>query len=68
MERLRNMIEESDSDDDYVPRRPRWIKERANYFEDYDDKDFAVRFRLSKEATLCLLAKIEYKLEYSSNR
>lgn len=68
MQRLRNMIEDSDSDDDYVPRRPRWIKERVNYFDDYDDHDFAIRFRLSKESTLCLLDKLEHKLEYSSDR
>lgn len=68
MQRLRNMIEDSDSDDDYVPRRPRWIKERVNYFDDYDDHDFAIRFRLFKESTLCLLDKLEHKLEYSSDR
>ncbi|CAK1592206.1 unnamed protein product [Parnassius mnemosyne] len=68
MQRLRNMIEDSDSDEEYIPRRPRWIRERNNYFDNYDDRDFAIRFRLSKEATLCLLSKIEHHLEYSSNR
>lgn len=66
MERLRNLIEDSDSDEDYIPRRPRWIRERNDYFDNYDDRDFAIRFRLSKEATLCLLSKIEHQLEYRS--
>lgn len=68
MERLRNMIEDSDSDEEYIPRRPRWIRERNDYFDNYDDRDFAVRFRLSKEATLSLLSKIEHQLEYNSSR
>lgn len=32
MARLRNMIEDSDSDEEYIPRRPRWIRERNDYF------------------------------------
>lgn len=67
-DRLRALIEDSDSDDEYLPRRPRWIQERNNYFDDYDNIDFIKRFRLSKRAALCLLTKIEHKLEYDSDR
>ncbi|XP_026740914.1 putative nuclease HARBI1 [Trichoplusia ni] len=67
--RLYALINETDSeDDDYFCPRPRWFKERPNYFEEYDEHDFVIRFRLSKEATLSLLAKIEHRLEYTSDR
>ncbi|CAK1587254.1 unnamed protein product [Parnassius mnemosyne] len=72
MQRLRRMINNSDSDDSedetYVVRRPRWIKERNNYFYDYDDEDFRIRFRLSKAAAHNLLIKIEDHLEFISER
>ncbi|KAI8420656.1 hypothetical protein MSG28_007895, partial [Choristoneura fumiferana] len=56
--RLSILINETDSDDDeYVFPRPRWFKERANYFEDYDDHDFVLRFRLSKKAAFSLWQK-----------
>ncbi|RVE51198.1 hypothetical protein evm_004163 [Chilo suppressalis] len=67
MQRLNNMIDDSDSDEEIIPRRPRWLKERKDLFEYYDDHDFAMRFRLSKEA-LFLLLKIERNLEYISDR
>lgn len=67
--RLNVLIIESDSDDeDYLGGRPRWFKERSNYFEDYDDLDFITRFRLSKTSVLNLLTKIEHRLEYASDR
>ncbi|CAH2093315.1 unnamed protein product [Euphydryas editha] len=47
--------------------RPRWFKERANYFLDLDDHDFVLRFHLSKNAALTLLAKIEHHLEYPTD-
>lgn len=70
MNRLRNLLYESDSSEEeqFVVRRPRWIKERNNWFDDYDDEDFAMRFRLSKSSTLSVLAKIENNLEYISDR
>ncbi|KAF9409261.1 hypothetical protein HW555_011296 [Spodoptera exigua] len=70
MVRLRSMISdsESDSDDEYIMRRPRWIKERSEHFLNYDDMDFKIRFRLSKAAAYDLLLKIEDKLEFLSER
>ncbi|XP_047511710.1 putative nuclease HARBI1 [Pieris napi] len=73
MQRLRRIIYESDSDDDsenenYAVRRPRWIKERNDHFNNYDDEDFRIRFRLSKVATYNLLVKIENRLEFISER
>lgn len=68
MQRLNCLIQDSDSDEEVIPRRPRWLKERIDLFEYYDDRDFTIRFRLSKEATLFLLTKIEHKLEYISDR
>ena len=62
----------SDSDDDelliYDVRRPRWIRERNNYFEEYDDVDFKTRFRLSKESVLSVLDHIEHQLEFPTDR
>ncbi|RVE42074.1 hypothetical protein evm_013273 [Chilo suppressalis] len=68
MQRINNLIDDSDSDEEIIPRRQRWLKERKDLFEYYDDNDFAMRFRLSKEATLFLLSKIERNLEYISDR
>lgn len=60
---------DSSSDDEYVPlRRPRWIRERNQHFENFDDTDFETRFRLSKESALYVLSQIEDKLEFSSDR
>ena len=63
-----------DSDDElfvsYLTRydRPRIIRDRSNFFELYDEREFRVRFRLGKVSTLALLTKIEDALEYPSNR
>ncbi|CAK1592229.1 unnamed protein product [Parnassius mnemosyne] len=78
------MINNSDSDDSagetlrkispslsslsYDVTRPWWIKERINYFYDYDDEDFRIRFRLSKAAAHNPLIKIEDHLEFISER
>lgn len=71
--RLQQLLEEetdSDSDLEYEPviRRPRRIMIRHNFMERYDDSEFAIRFRLSKESVLALLAKIQHNLEYISDR
>jgi len=63
-----------DSDDElfvsYLARydRPRLIRDRSNFFELYDEREFVERFRLSKVSTLALLTKVEDALEYPSNR
>ena len=48
-------------------RRPRWIKHRSNYFYEYDDLDFVIRFCLSKQSVLSILEQIEQELEFPSN-
>lgn len=64
---------EDDSDDEHlfdeVPqRRPRFIQERKNHFEDLDDVDFVRRFRLSKQSALKVLELIEASLEFPSDK
>ncbi|XP_039293495.1 putative nuclease HARBI1 [Nilaparvata lugens] len=59
---------ESDSDEENVIRRPRWIKERANEFDDLDNIDFITKYRLSKRTVLCVLELIEHKLEFPSDK
>lgn len=69
---LNNIAFEVSSDEDYVDEaqipRPRWIRERHSYFDEYDDVDFKTRFRMSKETTLSILEQIEEQLEFPSNR
>ncbi|XP_069686072.1 putative nuclease HARBI1 [Periplaneta americana] len=72
--RLEYLIDEMENDSDeeygqeYKRRRPRWLKERATYFEDYDDSDFVTHFRLSKTSALSVLSMIEHNLEFTTNR
>lgn len=55
-ELLKRMVleAESDSEDDHLPiRRPRYLnKGRSQHFEKYNEKDFEIRFHISKAATL----------------
>lgn len=48
--------------------RPRIFRERADHFERYDEVDFKMRYRLSKETVLFVLEKIEHILEFRDNR
>lgn len=71
--RLHQVLEDSsDSDEEYEyynqRRRPRWIKERADYFDTYDDVDFVTHFRLTKESAMAVLALIEHELEFYTDR
>lgn len=60
-------FEDSDDDDEFVVRRPRWIREREEHFDTLDDKDFVTRFRLTKPTVLSVLESIEDKIEYPTN-
>jgi len=60
--------EYDDFDDILVNRRPRFIKERTNDFENLDELDFVTRYRLSKKSVLHVLERIEDQLEYNTNR
>ncbi|KOB64687.1 putative nuclease [Operophtera brumata] len=51
-----------------ILRGPRIYQIRRNYFEEYDEKAFGIRFRLYKRSALELLDLIEMKLEYPSDR
>ena len=48
--------------------RPHIYRERQDYFTKYDDKDFFIRYRLSKASVLFLLQQIEHLLEYPNNK
>jgi len=69
---LQQLLNEEDSSGDELfdafQTRPRWIRERSEFFDDYDDVDFQTRFRLSKRSTLAVLAEIEHALEFPSDR
>jgi hypothetical protein len=57
---------ESDEDDEMLAeiaahaRRPKTIRARPNNFENWDDEEFFIRFRLSKPTVLHLLNDIEH--------
>lgn len=51
-----------------LARRPRIFRERADHFDRYDEKDFFIRYRLSKPNVLFILEKIDHLLEYKDNR
>ncbi|XP_045763464.1 putative nuclease HARBI1 [Maniola jurtina] len=60
-------FDDSDTDEEYIVRRPRWIREREQHFDTLDDKDFVTRFRLTKPTVLSVLESIEDKLEFPTN-
>ncbi|KAJ4451091.1 hypothetical protein ANN_02529 [Periplaneta americana] len=68
--RLEYLIDEreNDSDEEYGQDDVQVAKERATYFEDYDDSDFVTHFRLSKTSALSVLSMIEHNLEFTTNR
>lgn len=43
---------------------PRFIRNRTDYFNYYDDLNFVQRFRLAKQTTLFVLELIEEDIEY----
>lgn len=47
---------------------PRIFATRRNYYEEFDATAFKTRFRLSKEATMEVLALIESQLEYPNDK
>lgn len=50
-------------------RRTRIYRERSKDFHKYDEKDFFLRYRLSKESILySILQKIEHLLEFHDDR
>lgn len=65
-------LDQLDDDDEEVfaapRRRPRFIRDRVQHFEELDDADFVMRFRFSKEMTLMLLEKIDIHLEFPTDK
>lgn len=60
--------EDSDDEDEFVVRRPRWIRDREDHFHSLDDTDFVMRFRLSKRTVLSVLETIEDQLEFRTDK
>ncbi|XP_011705880.1 PREDICTED: putative nuclease HARBI1 [Wasmannia auropunctata] len=65
-ERMQFTMEESENDQQQ--RRRRKFKHRINYFEELDDVDFKMRFRLNKQSVLLVLEEIRGELEFLTNR
>jgi len=55
-------FEDSDDKDEFVVRRPRWIRDREDHFHSLDDTDFVMKFRLSKRTVLSVLGLIEVRI------
>lgn len=55
------------SSDDEV-RRPRIFRYRPNYFEEYDQKDFFNRFRLSPRTVENLVEEIQEAISHLTHR
>jgi hypothetical protein len=53
---------------DEEPQRPKTIRFRPNHFEEWDQKDFFSRFRLSSRTVETLLEKIEEAISYPTDR
>lgn len=62
------IFEEESDDDDVIVRRPRWLRERCDFFELYDEVDFKIHFRLSKQSAMYVLELIENRLEYPTEK
>lgn len=59
-----NILSSSDDEDiiRHIDRRPKKFKLRMNYFDDLDDIEFKMRFRLNKNSVLLVLNNIEEEL------
>lgn len=71
-----NLVELSSDEEDYVPpargdfrpRRPRLVRERHNFMEVFNEKQFHMRFRLKKDTVLNLLGEIEPQITTRTNK
>ncbi|KAB0790609.1 hypothetical protein PPYR_14985, partial [Photinus pyralis] len=62
------VFDDSDSEDEFLVRRPRWIREREDHIHTLDDLDFITRYHVSKQTTLNVLQQIEDHLEYETDK
>lgn len=69
---LYNYILFSSDDEDngnvIINRRRRQFKQRRNYFEDLDEVEFKMRFRLNKETVQIILNNIYHELQFRTER
>lgn len=69
MPHLLNLLSSDDEDIIVIPqRRRKRFKHRLNYFEELDDIEFRMRFRLSKRSVLLVLEHIREDLESATNK
>lgn len=67
---LEYMLSSSDDEDfvQIINRRPRIIRRRPSYFEEFDDIDFHARFRLTKESVTTVLREIEEEISHKTEQ
>ncbi|XP_024947627.1 uncharacterized protein LOC107274471 isoform X1 [Cephus cinctus] len=65
-----DMLSSSDDEDiiDFINRRLKKFKTRHNYFEELDDIEFKIRFRMGKQSVMWLCNEIEEDLKFPSNK
>jgi len=65
-----NILSSSDDEDVIrcINKRPKKLKLRMNYFDNLDDIEFKMRFRLNKNSVLLVLNIIEEELTFPTNR
>lgn len=65
-----NILSSSDDEDilQIINRRPKVFKPRRNYFEELDDIEFKMRFRLEKQTVMILCNEIEHFLKFATNK
>lgn len=62
------MLSSDDENDQEHRRRRRKFKQRTNYFDELNDIEFKMRFRLNKQSVLLILEEIREELEFFTNR
>lgn len=68
------LILDSDTDDEYLEdliqnaRKAKIIRPRTDHFQEWDESEFFMRFRITKLTALNLLDEINDKLEYTTDR
>lgn len=73
MNQILDLLNSSDDDGEIIDfieyeRRPYIIRQRENYFDVMDEKDFFMRFRLKKATVIQILERIEHELETPTDR
>jgi len=70
MANLLNFVLSSSDDENYEEqhRRRKKFKQRINYFDELDDIEFKMRFRLNKQSVLLIFEEIREELEFLTNR